>query len=199
MICNPAMTRVLRPDPTRAKFLASKFLASKSFAGWRYRAFSVKALSFGLIGLVNTAIDYSVFLAARAALSSSPSALAAIGAFAGVCHCGSSRALSLIAPNVVSWSVSVSGSYVMNSAITFASESQRKLRWRPYFSFVLAGLVGLLANTATLLFAAQILLLPVWLSKAVAILASFVVNFSLSHFIVFRVRTRVADEAQREL
>jgi putative flippase GtrA len=34
-------------------------------------------------------------------------------------------------------------------------------------------------------------LLPVWLAKAVAILASFVVNFTLSHFVVFRVRKDV--------
>jgi putative flippase GtrA len=30
----------------------------------------------------------------------------------------------------------------------------------------------------------------VWIAKAVAILASFLVNFSLSHFVVFRVRKR---------
>jgi len=46
----------------------------------------------------------------------------------------------------------------------------------------------MLANTAMLLIAAEILLLPVWLAKAVAILASFAVNFSLSHFVVFRPR-----------
>jgi putative flippase GtrA len=32
------------------------------------------------------------------------------------------------------------------------------------------------------------LLLPVWAAKAIAVLASFVVNFSLSHFVVFRAR-----------
>jgi len=36
--------------------------------------------------------------------------------------------------------------------------------------------------------AAQVLLLPVWLAKALAVLASFVVNFTLSHFVVFRPR-----------
>jgi putative flippase GtrA len=34
--------------------------------------------------------------------------------------------------------------------------------------------------------------LPVALAKALAILASFVVNFTLSHYIVFRVRHRSA-------
>ena len=57
-----------------------------------------------------------------------------------------------------------------------------------YLMFIVAGIVGLIANTATLVFAAQVWLLPVYVAKAIAILASFVVNFSLSHFVVFRVR-----------
>ncbi len=181
------MTRVFRYDRARAKL----------FAGWRYRALSLKAFTFGLIGVVNTVVDYSVFLIARAALSHAPAVSAAVGWFAGFCHCGSAGAILLIVPNLMSWSVGVSGSYIMNSSITFAAESQRKLRWRAYFTFVIAGIAGLLANTTTLLVAAQVFLLPVWLAKGVAILASFVVNFSLSHFVVFRVRARVADEAER--
>jgi putative flippase GtrA len=93
----------------------------------------------------------------------------------------------LIAANVMSWTVAVSGSYIMNSSITFATESGRKLSWRRYVTFIVASIAGLIANTATLVFAAQILLLPVWLAKGIAILASFVVNFALSHFVVFRV------------
>jgi putative flippase GtrA len=49
-----------------------------------------------------------------------------------------------------------------------------------------------------LLVAAELLLLPVWLAKAVAILASFVVNFSLSHFVVFRVRARPPDDSSKD-
>jgi putative flippase GtrA len=56
--------------------------------------------------------------------------------------------------------------------------------------------VGWIANTATLLVAAELLLLPVWLAKLVAILASFVVNFLLSHFVVFRVQTKPAVDAE---
>jgi putative flippase GtrA len=159
-------------------------------AGWRYRALSLKAFSFALIGLVNTTVDYSVFLLVRAALDRTPAALAAIAGFAEFCHCGTPAVLSLVAPNLVSWLVAVSGSYVLNSSITFAAESQRRLRWRAYLTFILAGIAGLLVNTATLVVAAQVLLLPVWLAKGVAILASFVVNFSLSHFVVFRVHAR---------
>jgi putative flippase GtrA len=51
----------------------------------------------------------------------------------------------------------------------------------------------LIANTAALVFAAQVIGLPVWLAKGCAILASFVVNFSLSNFVVFRVRGPAGD------
>jgi len=76
----------------------------------------------------------------------------------------------------------------MNSSITFAAESRPKLRWRDYVSFVASSVAGLIANTSTLIVAAQVLLLQIWLAKGVAILASFVVNFSLSHLVVFRAR-----------
>jgi putative flippase GtrA len=147
-----------------------------------------KALSFALIGLVNTAVDYGVFLLARAAFEHSAAAVLLFDALAQSCRCGGNTAVLLIAANIVSWTVAVSGSYIMNSSITFAAESGKKLRWSDYAAFVASGIAGLFANTATLLFAAQILLLPVWIAKAFAVLASFVVNFALSHFVVFRVR-----------
>jgi len=155
---------------------------------WRRRALSLKALSFALVGVVNTAVDYCIFLLVRAALSHSAVALAGFSALADRCHCGAATTLLLIVSNMISWSVAISGSYVMNSSITFAAESGRKLNWRHYITFIVSGIVGLIANTAALVFVAQVLLLPVWLAKAAAILASFVVNFSMSHFIVFRVR-----------
>lgn len=165
---------------------------------WRGGALSLKALSFALIGLVNTIVDYSVFLLARAALSRSAAALSLFGSIAGSCKCASSTTVSLVVANMMSWVVAVSGSYVMNSSITFAAESGRKLRWRSYGIFLASGVVGWLANTTTLLFVAQVLLLPVWMAKAVAILASFAVNFLLSHFVVFRVRQRPAIDVSEE-
>ncbi len=172
------MTRVSHYERARAKLLA----------GWHNRAFGLKAIVFALIGLVNAVVDYGVFLVARAALDRSPPALSAFHSLADVCHCGTATSLSLIAANTVSWIVAVSGSYIMNSSITFAHETGRKLRWRAYAAFVVSGLAGWVANTATLLVAAELFLLPVWLAKLAAVLASFVVNFSLSHFVVFRVR-----------
>jgi putative flippase GtrA len=154
---------------------------------WRSRAISLKAISFGVIGIVNTAIDYGVFLVAGAAYAHLPPALALSGWVSGTCACGSPGTILLIGANVTSWLIAVTGSYIMNSSITFASESGRRLRWRAYFIFVVSGIAGLIADSAALVFAAQILLLPIWMAKAVAILASFIVNFSLSHFVVFRV------------
>jgi putative flippase GtrA len=149
---------------------------------------SVKALTFATIGVVNTLVDYGVFLLARAELSGSQSGLAAAGSLSDFCQCGNATTATLVLANIISWSVAVTGSYILNSKITFAAESGRVLHWRSYLTFIASGIVGLLTNTATLLFAAQILLFPVWLAKAVAILTSFVVNFSLSHFVVFRPR-----------
>ncbi len=127
----------------------------------------------------------------RAALQQSALALAAFERVADVCRCGAPETILLIAANITSWSVAISGSYIMNSSITFAAESGRKLRWRHYLVFIVSGIAGLIANTATLVVAAQIFLLPLYVAKAIAILASFVVNFALSHFVVFRVRDKI--------
>jgi putative flippase GtrA len=183
------MTRVSRYDQARTKLLG----------GWRNRALSLKAIAFGLVGVVNTAVDYCVFLITRAALNGSSAALAAFASVSGFCQCGNVAIFTLIAANTIAWIVACSGSYVMNSSITFAAETGRKLNWRSYFTFIGSGVAGWLANTATVLVAAEIFLLPVWLAKALAILASFLVNFSLSHFVVFRVRARPAADAREDV
>ena len=134
---------------------------------WRERAITLKALSFAAVGVVNTVVDYSVFLAAYYLLE-----------------------LPLIPANVLAWLIAVSGSYAMNSFITFAAESGRQLRWRDYGAFVASGVAGVIANTATLVIASNWLSVPT--AKLLAIAASFVVNFSLSHFVVFRTRRRPA-------
>ena len=60
------MTRVSRYRSARAKLAA----------GWRDRALSLKAVAFGLVGVVNTVVDYGVFLFARAEFDQSPAASA---------------------------------------------------------------------------------------------------------------------------
>ena len=163
-------------------------LRTRALNAWRNGGLSVKAVSFAAIGLVNTLVDYGVFLLARAMLSGSAAGVAAVGSLDDFCQCSNATATTLVVANLISWSVAVTGSYVMNSSITFAAESGRQLRLRAYLTFVASGIIGLITNTAVLLFAAQVLLFPVWLAKVVAILGSFIVNFSLSHFVVFRPR-----------
>lgn len=158
-------------------------------AAWKARAILLKAISFALIGVINTAIDYGVFnLVYYELLRPSPSAMQAMTRIAervaDLCHCGNVTNVTLIVANVFSWSVAVSGSYAMNSFVTFAEESGRQLRFRDYARFVVSGIAGLIANTTTLVIVAQFA--PPWLAKAPAIGVSFIVNFTLSHFVVFR-------------
>jgi len=169
-------------------------LCAKLADTWRNWTLSRKAFTFALIGVLNALVDYCVFLSARLALTQWTAATVAIAALSDLCRCGDLTTLTLVVSNLIAWVVAVSFSYVMNSSITFAAESGRKLRWGSYLAFVASGIVGWLANTATLLAAAEIFLLPVFLAKAIAILASFLVNFTLSHFVVFRVRAGGADK-----
>ncbi len=145
-----------------------------------------KAVSFALIGLINTAVDATVFFLVYAYLTSSAPLIRFFAAAAGLCRCGAAEDLALVAANVTAWLVAMTLSYVMNSTITFAAESGRKLRLKAYVAFAASGVLGVIANTATLVLAAQVL--PVWAAKGCAILVSFVVNFSMSHFVVFRAK-----------
>jgi putative flippase GtrA len=131
---------------------------------WEERAVTLKAASFAGVGVVNSLVDLAVFLAAYNLLG-----------------------LPLVPANVLAWLVAVSGSYVMNSFVTFAAESGRRLHWRAYGAFVASGIAGVLANTTTLVVASY--WMPVLAAKLLAIAVSFAVNFSLSHFVVFRART----------
>jgi putative flippase GtrA len=75
---------------------------------------------------------------------------------------------------------------------------------KDYGSFVLSQVGGLIANTMTVFIASYVIALvlhlprdgalPVLLAKGLAIGASFLVNFSLSHFVVFRPREKIIDQ-----
>jgi len=138
-------------------------VAERLRSAWRERALVLKAASFAAVGLVNSAVDFGVFSFAYYYLG-----------------------LPIIPANVMAWGVAVTGSYVMNSLTTFARESGRELRLKSYLGFALSQAVGLVANTATVLLASYVV--PVLVGKLLAIGVSFLVNFSLSHFVVFRKR-----------
>src|SRR4051812_13860708 len=161
-----------------------KALLHRLAVAWEQRAVALKAVSFAMVGVVNTTIDYGVFFLARALIGSSASATGVLAGLVAACRCGTIDVATLIAANLIAWLVAVSGSYVMNSFITFAAESGRQLRAKAYLSFIASGIAGVITNTTTLVIAAHFM--PVWAAKAIAILASFAVNFLLSHFVVFR-------------
>ena len=129
-----------------------------------------KAVSFALVGVVNTGVDFTVFSLAYFYFG-----------------------FPIVGANITSWVIAVSGSYVMNSFFTFAAESGRRLRWKDYGKFVSSQIGGLIANTATVFIASYFF--PVLVSKVIAIGATFLVNFSLSHFVVFRPRP-AGDDAR---
>jgi putative flippase GtrA len=135
---------------------------------WHERAIALKAVSFAVVGAVNTVIDFSIFWTAATYLH-----------------------WPLVPANVLAWLVAVSFSYAMNTFITFGPESGRVLRWRDYATFVASGVAGMVASTATLVALSYVL--PVLVAKLISILVSFVVNFSLSHFVVFRAKPPHGD------
>src|SRR4249920_1513675 len=105
---------------------APEGLTRRLVQAWWSRAVARKAVTFALVGVVNVAVDFSVFSFAYFYLQ-----------------------WPIITANVVAWVIAVSGSYVMNSLITFAAESGRQLRLKAYATFVFAQTGGLIANTAT--------------------------------------------------
>jgi putative flippase GtrA len=140
-------------------------------SGWRDRKIAAKAISFVLVGVVNTAVDASIFFLLLAYATS-----------------------SLILANVIAWFVAVSGSYVMNSFTTFAAETGRELRVKDYAGFVGSGIAAVICTTITIVILAKFL--PVWSAKGIAILVSFAVNFSITHFVVFRPKPAPTDGAR---
>jgi len=135
---------------------------------WHERAIALKAASFAMVGVANTAVDFCVFWTTATYLH-----------------------WPLVPANVLAWILAMTFSYAMNSFITFGPESGRVLRWRDYASFAASGVAGMVSSTATLL--ALSYFIPVLLAKLASILVSFAVNFSLSHFVVFRPRRPHGD------
>jgi len=122
-----------------------------------------KILRFALIGVGNTLVDFSVFTIAYKIVG-----------------------LPIVGSNVVAWLVAVTGSYVLNTYITFHVESGRLLRYRDYLTFAASGVLGMVMTTAVLLLLS--LYVHVMVAKAISILVGFAVNFTMSNLVVFRAR-----------
>lgn len=146
-----------------------KLILPQIIETWLARPTVAKMISFGVIGLGNTVIDLGVFTFAYKMLG-----------------------LPLVPANIMAWLVAVSCSYVMNTMITFRAESGRVLRRKDYLSFVASGILGVIATTTTLVVLSHFV--PVYAAKLVSILAGFVVNFTMSHFVVFRTKPQDPNE-----
>ncbi len=133
---------------------------------WRRSRTSLKLVSFALVGVGNTAIDFGVFTLCYELLE-----------------------LPLVPANVIAWLVAVSCSYVMNTMTTFSAESGRVLRRRDYLSFMASGVLGVIATTVTLVVLSHYI--QVMIAKLISILVGFMVNFTMSNFVVFRARKPV--------
>jgi putative flippase GtrA len=154
----PVLSGAAMPPPSRLDSLLQRFAPA-----WLDRALVIKVVSFGLIGCVNASIDFAVF--------------SLLHLYFG---------LPIIPANLMSWGVAVTNSYVMNSTITFAAESGRRLSLKSYIAFAATQVGGLIANTITVF--ALSFVVPVLIAKLFAIGASFLVDFTLSHLLVFRRR-----------
>jgi putative flippase GtrA len=140
-----------------------KALLNHLFAALHSRPITLKMISFAVVGAGNALVDFGVFAPAYKLLE-----------------------LPLVPSNVLAWLVAVSGSYVMNTMITFRTESGQILRRNDYLKFVASGIVGACAATTTLVVLSYYV--QVFVAKLVSILVSFGANFAMSHFIVFRPR-----------
>lgn len=136
-------------------------LLTKIADAWYQRTVPAKLFSFASIGVVNVVVDVTAFTVALR-----------------LAH------LPLILSNVVAWLVTISGSYVMNTKITFGRETGGLYSLGRYLSFAASGIFGLFVATTLLVVLSPYLNVPV--AKFVSIVAAFGVNFSISHFVVFR-------------
>jgi putative flippase GtrA len=123
------------------------------------RTVRLEFLRFGLVGVVNTLIDFVVFVA--------------LYRLAG---------LDPLAANVVAFLTAVSNSYVMNHRWTF-HQSHSALSFSAYLRFVLVNIGGLIIGTLAILSFGRFM--PLEIAKLIATAITLLVNFSSSKLLVF--------------
>lgn len=119
-----------------------------------------RPLFFAAVGVVNTAVDFGVFLALTRLLGADPVAAGALGFLAGSAH-----------------------SYVANGLLTFGDRNARLLSAPRIlrFAFVTAGCLAV----SVFVMAAALPLLPDVAAKAVSVLATFGAGYWLNHRLVY--------------
>ena len=128
---------------------------------WKQRTVLAKLFSFASIGVLNVVVDLSIFTIALRIFQ-----------------------FPLVASNVVAWAIAVTGSYAMNTKITFGKETGGALSFGRYLRFAASGVLGVIVTTTVLVLLSDYVSIPI--AKLASIVAGFAVNFSMSHFVVFR-------------
>lgn len=118
-------------------------------------------LKFGLVGVVNTSIDFAIFLF--------------LYHFAG---------LNPLLANLISYASSVTNSYFLNRAWTFREVAQSRSRWNGYLLFVAVNSIGLLISTISIYLLS--FSMAVEAAKIVSVLLTLVWNFLGTKIFVFR-------------
>ncbi len=146
-------------------------LSERLFAAWRGGAVSFKAMSFAVVGLINTAVDATIFFLLLAYVTP-----------------------SLTIANVTAWFVANVGSYVMNSFTTFAAETGGRLNFGTTRASLVPG--SWPSRHRPSRSCSRRSSCRSGRAKAIAILVSFAVNFSITHFVVFRTESERVDAAK---
>src|SRR5438045_8920290 len=128
-------------------------------AAWHSRTMVAKLFSFATIGVLNVVVDVTVFSIAYKLFD-----------------------LPLVVSNIISWSVAVSGSYAMNTKITFGLETSGAFSWNQYIRFAASGALGVVFATTTLVILSQYA--NEFVAKFVSIFVAFGLDCSMSHLVV---------------
>src|SRR5437764_912741 len=115
-------------------------LRARLLAAWRDRAVTLKAMSFAMVGAVNTVVDACAFFLLLGYATN-----------------------SLVIANVGAWLTAISGSFVMNSLTTFSAETGGRPRLKHFPGFVMSGIVAVTASTTAVVIAAKFM--PIWGAK----------------------------------
>lgn len=121
---------------------------------------TIEGIKFGIVGVANTALDFSLFWILVTYLSVQP-----------------------LLANTASYSVGVFNSFFLNKFWTFGSAAQRADSVRQFSSFALVSIVSLALSNAILWIAS--LFLALIYAKGVSICGTFIFNFLASKFFVF--------------
>jgi putative flippase GtrA len=125
-----------------------------------FRRAALQALVYGTISVVNTAIDFSLFLV-----------------FVNV------FGWRLAVANICSWCCALVPSCFLHSHVTFRETRDRTNDLGRSFAYFAVAIIGVVVGTGTLLLAAHWISAP--LAKAVSLVISFAATFALNKGMVF--------------